>query len=81
MGRYDLHTISCQTCDSYIVPGLVCLQVRIFKLSLFLTEDCLGVTRKTEVPFFEGYFKNNGVCGVRILCMMWIKCESLAAPM
>lgn len=59
MGRYDLlHTISCQPFDSYIVPGLVCLQVRIFQLSLFLTEDCLEVTMKTELPFFEGYFEN-----------------------
>lgn len=58
VGRYDLlHTISCQPCDSYIVPGLVCLQVRVFQLSLFLTEDCLEVTMKTELPFFEGYFE------------------------
>lgn len=58
-GRYDLlHTISCQPCDSYIVPGLVCLQARIFRLSLFLTEDCLGVTMKTEVLILEGYFEN-----------------------
>lgn len=34
-------------CDSYIVAGLVCLQVNIFKLSLFPTEDGLGVTVKT----------------------------------
>lgn len=81
VGRYDLHTISCQPCDSYIVPGLVCLQVRVFKLSLFPTEDCLGVMRKTEVPVFEGYFKNNCVCGVRMLYMLWIKWESRSAPM
>lgn len=71
MGRYDLlHRISCQPCDSYIVPRRVCLQVRIFKLSLFLTEDCLGVTRKTEVPFFEGYFESVCVCRVRMLYMI-----------
>lgn len=39
-GRYNhLHTASCQPCDSYIVPGLVCLQVCISQLSLFPTED------------------------------------------
>jgi len=71
VGRYDLlPAISCQPCDSYIVPGLVCLQVRIFKLSLFLAEDCLGVTMKTKYHFFEGYFENVCVCRVRLLCMM-----------
>lgn len=71
VGRYDLlHTISCQPCDSYIVPGLVCLQVRIFKLNLFLTEDCLGVTMRTEVPFLEDYFGNVCVCRVRMLYVM-----------
>lgn len=70
-GRYDLlHTISCQPCDSYIVPGLVCLQARIFKLGLFLTDNCLGVTRKKEVPFLGSYFENACVCRVRMLYMM-----------
>lgn len=33
-GRYDiLHTITCQACDSYIVPGLDCLQARNFESS------------------------------------------------
>lgn len=61
-GRYNhLHTASCQPCDSYIVPGLVCLQVSTFKLSLFPTEDGLGVTVKTRAPSFEGYFENGCV--------------------
>lgn len=36
-GRCDvLHTITCQACDNYIVPGLDCLQVRNFELSFLL---------------------------------------------
>lgn len=78
-GRYNhLHTTSCQPCDSYIVPGLVCLQVNIFKLSLFPTEDGLGLTVKTRVPSFEGYFENGCVCRDRISFIMQI---NNAAPM
>lgn len=70
-GRYDhLHTTSCQPSDSHIVPRLVRLQVSVFKLSLFLTEDGLGATLKTRVPSLEGYFENGCVCRDKMLRMV-----------